>query len=66
MTTVLVILGILLYAGPCTLVYLAARRSGYEQGFRDGTADARRAAQEFGKHYSDWTVRNGSNGNWDA
>ena len=36
MSTTLIIVMALLYAGPCTLVYLLGRRSGFEQGLKLG------------------------------
>lgn len=66
MTTVFVILGILLYMGPCTLVYLVARRSGYEQGFRAG-CEATRRSNEIGRDYTPgFTVRNERHEDWGA
>ena len=37
MTSVAIIVGILLYAGPCTLFYLLGKQQGYNQGLAAGT-----------------------------
>lgn len=54
MSTVLVIVGILVYAGPCLLFWLLGKRAGYEQGYRDGRADERNGTR--------WNIPNPGDG----
>ena len=37
MTTVVILIGILVYAGPCALFYLLGKQQGYNQGLAAGT-----------------------------
>ena len=50
MSTALIIVGILVYAGPCALMYLVGRRAGYDQGYMDG--------RKAGRPDPDWTIPN--------
>ena len=50
MSAVFVIIGILVYAGPCALAYLIGKQRGYEQGVSDGRKEAR--------PNTDWNIPN--------
>ena len=42
MSTTLVIIGLLIYAGPCALFWYLGKRAGYSDGFRDGREEGHR------------------------
>lgn len=54
MSTVLIIVALLIYAGPCALMYLVGRRSGYDQGYADG--------QKSRRSDNDWGILNPGDG----
>lgn len=46
MTSVAIIVGILLYAGPCTLFYLLGKQQGYQNGLAVGSQMAANQHQQ--------------------
>jgi hypothetical protein len=47
MSTVLIVVGILIYAGPCALCYILGRSQGYGDGFEAGKKESRREDDGF-------------------
>lgn len=48
MTTVVVLIGILVYAGPCALFYLLGKQQGYNQGLAAGSQIGTNQQQRMG------------------
>ena len=57
MTTVLTVLGILLFSGPCALAYIVGKRAGYDQGYRDGRKDGHQDCDWGIPNPGDWRTR---------
>lgn len=56
MSTILVFLGILLYAGPCMLFWHLGKRAGYEDGRSQGYKDGYKDGRKQGHVDRDWDI----------